>query len=43
MTYGLSEPPHIEWLSHISLFAFTSGILGSDPSITVNDITLKTL
>ena len=42
MTYGLSEPPHIAWLSHILPFAFTSGISDSNPSITVSDITLKT-
>ena len=42
MTYGLPEPPHIAWVSHLLPFAFTSPISDSDPSITVNHITLKT-
>ena len=42
MTYGLPEPPHIAWASHLPPFAFTSAISYSDPSITVNHITSKT-
>ena len=39
MTYGLPEPPHIDWTSSLPPSACTYPTSCSDSSITVNHIT----